>query len=210
MAEPAKGTQAVERAAALVATAVRADEPRLPEADRGHVEQEPDVARDAEAARVRRAHAVERDDVGADGELLPDLDERGRLAEREQARQVRERRARRDAGPLDDLEVGQADRDDARVDDVGVLVAGCVGKSGRVPGRAAPAFEVSGIGFAFASLANLIVEAVPRDQTGVASGMNTIVRTIGGAVGAQVAVSILATHMLADGHPIDVCFEDYR
>jgi MFS family permease len=59
----------------------------------------------------------------------------------------------------------------------------------------------TGIGFAFASLANLIVEAVPRDQTGVASGMNTIVRTIGGAVGAQVAVSILATHMLADGHP---------
>jgi MFS family permease len=58
-----------------------------------------------------------------------------------------------------------------------------------------------GIGFAFASLANLIVEAVPRDQTGVASGMNTIVRTIGGAIGAQVAVSILAAHALADGYP---------
>src|SRR5262249_43909518 len=53
----------------------------------------------------------------------------------------------------------------------------------------------------FASLANLIVESVPRDQTGVATGMNTIVRTIGGAIGAQVAVSILSTHTLADGYP---------
>jgi EmrB/QacA subfamily drug resistance transporter len=58
-----------------------------------------------------------------------------------------------------------------------------------------------GIGFAFASLANLIVEAVPVDQTGVAAGMNTIVRTIGGAIGAEVAVSILAAHTLASGFP---------
>jgi MFS family permease len=58
-----------------------------------------------------------------------------------------------------------------------------------------------GIGLAFASLANLIVDAVPRDQTGVATGMNTIVRTIGGAFGAQVAVSILAGNQLADGYP---------
>jgi MFS family permease len=35
-----------------------------------------------------------------------------------------------------------------------------------------------GIGLAFAALANLIVEAVPREQVGVASGMNAIVRTI--------------------------------
>ena len=42
---------------------------------------------------------------------------------------------------------------------------------------------------------------MPRDQTGVATGMNTIVRTIGGAIGAQVAVSILAGHTLADGYP---------
>ena len=37
-----------------------------------------------------------------------------------------------------------------------------------------------GVGFAFATMANLIVEAVPPGQTGVATGMNTIVRTIGG------------------------------
>ena len=54
-----------------------------------------------------------------------------------------------------------------------------------------------GVGFAFAALANLIVEAVRPDQTGVASGMNTIVRTIGGAIGAEVAASILAANVLA-------------
>jgi EmrB/QacA subfamily drug resistance transporter len=58
-----------------------------------------------------------------------------------------------------------------------------------------------GIGFAFAALANLIVEAVRPDQTGVASGMNTIVRTIGGAIGAEVAASILAASVLASGYP---------
>ena len=34
------------------------------------------------------------------------------------------------------------------------------------------------------------------DQTGVASGMNTIVRTIGGAIGAEVAASILASDIV--------------
>jgi EmrB/QacA subfamily drug resistance transporter len=59
----------------------------------------------------------------------------------------------------------------------------------------------TGIGFAFASMANLIVEAVRPDQTGVATGMNTVMRTIGGAIGAQVAASILAASLLADGLP---------
>jgi MFS family permease len=58
-----------------------------------------------------------------------------------------------------------------------------------------------GIGLAFASLANLIVEAVPPDETGVASGMNTIVRLIGGAIGAEVAASILAANLLASRLP---------
>jgi len=58
-----------------------------------------------------------------------------------------------------------------------------------------------GVGFAFASLANLIVEAVRPDQTGVASGMNTIVRTIGGAIGAEVGASILSGNALQSGFP---------
>jgi MFS family permease len=58
-----------------------------------------------------------------------------------------------------------------------------------------------GVGFAFASMANLIVEAVPPGQTGVATGMNTIVRTIGGAIGAEVAATVLGSHLLASGEP---------
>ena len=50
----------------------------------------------------------------------------------------------------------------------------------------------SGVGFSFASMANLIVEAVRPDQTGVATGMNAVMRTIGGAIGGQVAASLLA------------------
>jgi EmrB/QacA subfamily drug resistance transporter len=49
-----------------------------------------------------------------------------------------------------------------------------------------------GIGLAFAAMANLIVEAVPADQTGVATGVNTITRTIGGAFGGQLVATIIA------------------
>ncbi len=58
-----------------------------------------------------------------------------------------------------------------------------------------------GVGFAFASMANLIVEAVRPDQTGVATGMNAVMRTIGGAIGGQVAASILSASLLGDGLP---------
>jgi EmrB/QacA subfamily drug resistance transporter len=49
----------------------------------------------------------------------------------------------------------------------------------------------SGISFAFASMANLIVAAVPQSEVGVATGINTITRTVGGAFGAAVATAIL-------------------
>ena len=60
-----------------------------------------------------------------------------------------------------------------------------------------------GIGFAFASMANLIVEAVSPTQTGVATGMNTIVRSIGGAIGAQVSAVIIAGTVTAAGYPTE-------
>ncbi|MEA2191094.1 MAG: hypothetical protein QOI73_1215 [Solirubrobacteraceae bacterium] len=53
-----------------------------------------------------------------------------------------------------------------------------------------------GIGFAFAAMANLIVDAVPQQQVGVATGINSIMRTIGGSLGAQVTASIVATHVI--------------
>ncbi|GAA4716320.1 MFS transporter [Phytohabitans rumicis] len=52
-------------------------------------------------------------------------------------------------------------------------------------------------GFAFASVGTLVVGAVEHHQTGAASGINTILRTIGGALGAQLAVVVLANSATA-------------
>jgi len=57
-----------------------------------------------------------------------------------------------------------------------------------------------GIGLAFAALGNLIVQAVSNHQTGVASGMNTVMRTLGGALGGQLSATFIAAHS-AHGHP---------
>ena len=51
-----------------------------------------------------------------------------------------------------------------------------------------------GMGLAFAALGNLIVGAVEPHQTGVASGMNTVMRTLGGALGGQVSATFIADH----------------
>jgi EmrB/QacA subfamily drug resistance transporter len=56
-----------------------------------------------------------------------------------------------------------------------------------------------GIGLSFASMANLIVDAVPQRQTGEATGMNTIMRTVGGAFGAQIAAAMIANHLSPNG-----------
>ncbi len=58
-----------------------------------------------------------------------------------------------------------------------------------------------GLGLAFSAMSNLIVQAVPPAQTGVASGMNANIRTIGGAVGAAVMSSIITSTLLRSGHP---------
>ena len=58
-----------------------------------------------------------------------------------------------------------------------------------------------GIGLAFAALGNLIVQAVPPEQTGVAGGMNTVMRTLGGALGAQLAATFIANNTGADRLP---------
>ena len=58
-----------------------------------------------------------------------------------------------------------------------------------------------GIGLSYASMANLIVSAVRADQTGVATGMNTIMRTVGGAIGGQGTAVILSASITADGPP---------
>jgi MFS family permease len=57
----------------------------------------------------------------------------------------------------------------------------------------------AGIGLAFASMATLIVDAVPQTQTGIATGMNTIMRSIGGALGAQIVASIIGAQANESG-----------
>ncbi len=60
-----------------------------------------------------------------------------------------------------------------------------------------------GLGLAFSAMSNLIVRAVPANQTGVASGMNANIRTIGGAVGAGVMSSIVTSQSLSSGAPAE-------
>ncbi len=64
-----------------------------------------------------------------------------------------------------------------------------------------------GIGLAFAALGNLIVQAVPSNQTGVASGMNTVMRTLGGALGGQISATFIVDHT-AHGLPTVTGFTD--
>jgi len=65
-----------------------------------------------------------------------------------------------------------------------------------------------GIGLAFAALGNLVVQAVEPHQTGAAGGMNTVMRTIGGALGGQLAATLIAGHTGADGLPAVTGFTD--
>jgi MFS family permease len=58
-----------------------------------------------------------------------------------------------------------------------------------------------GIGLSFSAMANLIVENVRREQTGVATGMNAVTRTLGGAFGGQLAATLLASNLGARGLP---------
>ena len=59
-----------------------------------------------------------------------------------------------------------------------------------------------GLGLAFSAMSTLIVQAVPANQTGVASGMNANIRTIGGSVGAALMASIVTSH-LVHGLPLE-------
>ncbi|ANH38758.1 Multidrug resistance protein stp [Nocardioides dokdonensis FR1436] len=58
-------------------------------------------------------------------------------------------------------------------------------------------------GFVFSSLAGVVIASVPAHQTGVASGMNANIRTIGGAIGSAVMAGILTADVLASGYPTE-------
>ena len=58
-------------------------------------------------------------------------------------------------------------------------------------------------GLAFAAMSNLVVAAVPQTQTGVASGMNANIRTVGGALGGAVLASVVTAGARPDGLPVE-------
>lgn len=62
-----------------------------------------------------------------------------------------------------------------------------------------------GISFTFASMSNLIVHAVEQTKVGVATGVNAITRTIGGAIGGQIVASVVVAHTV-QGLPTDIAF----
>jgi MFS family permease len=65
----------------------------------------------------------------------------------------------------------------------------------------ASAFMGIGFGLAFSAMSALVVAAVPPSQTGVASGMNANIRTIGGSIGAAVMASIVTSQLEPSGLP---------
>ena len=63
-----------------------------------------------------------------------------------------------------------------------------------------------GLTFAMTAMSSLIVSGVPQGQTGEASGMNTMVRTVGGSVGSQVVTALVVAGGAASSHGFTVAF----
>jgi MFS family permease len=58
-----------------------------------------------------------------------------------------------------------------------------------------------GIGLAYASSASIIVESVPADRTGIATGVNANLRTIGSAIGSAFTTAVVFGSVRAGGTP---------
>jgi MFS family permease len=58
----------------------------------------------------------------------------------------------------------------------------------------------TGIPFAFAAMAKLVVDNVRPEETAVAGGMNTVMRTIGGVIGGTVGATLLTADTLSGTH----------
>ncbi len=68
---------------------------------------------------------------------------------------------------------------------------------------AATTFQGIGSGLVFSSLAGAVIAAVPPDQTGVASGMNANIRTIGGSVGSAVMAGVVTARLGPTAVPVE-------
>lgn len=68
---------------------------------------------------------------------------------------------------------------------------------------AATTVQGFGSGLVFSSLAGVVINSVPAHQTGVASGMNANIRTIGGSVGAAVMAGVVTAAHGPLGYPAE-------
>ena len=63
-----------------------------------------------------------------------------------------------------------------------------------------------GVGLAFAAMVALIAENVRPTETGVATGMNTVIRMIGAVIGGQIGAAILTAKTGSGGFPTEGAF----
>jgi EmrB/QacA subfamily drug resistance transporter len=64
----------------------------------------------------------------------------------------------------------------------------------------------AGIGLCFASMSNAIIESVPSAQTGEATSVNAIARTVGSSIGTAVIAAVIVSHSTPRGLPTDDAF----
>jgi MFS family permease len=60
-----------------------------------------------------------------------------------------------------------------------------------------------GLGLIYAAITSVVVQSVPATQTGIASGMNANLRTVGSAVGAAVMTALVTGAIAPDGLPAE-------
>ena len=63
-----------------------------------------------------------------------------------------------------------------------------------------------GIGLVYSAIAGVVVLSVPREHVGPASGMNTVLRTLGSSIGSAIPGSILAGSAVATDFPTNEAF----
>ncbi|MFC9976385.1 MFS transporter [Spirillospora sp. NPDC127200] len=73
------------------------------------------------------------------------------------------------------------------------------------------AIQGVGFGIAYAALGTLAVQHVPMDQSGIASGINSLVRTAGGSIAGAATAAVLTGHTIAGTgaptlHAYELCF----
>jgi MFS family permease len=60
-----------------------------------------------------------------------------------------------------------------------------------------------GLGLIYAAITSVVVQSVPATQTGIASGMNANLRTVGSAIGAAVMTALVTGSIAPDGLPAE-------